>query len=112
MTIPSQPGAGALRQQLAARLQPLDGVVVSKVRFTIFLESATGDLSALPQSLRGNLSGAGSLTAEVTITKEQVGSKGEVEQLAERLPSFPGATYSARLEMVIPLPTEEETARA
>lgn len=112
MTIPSQPGAGALRQQLAARLQPLAGAVVSKVRFTIFLESATGDLSALPQSLRGNLSGAGSLTAEVTITKEQVGGKGEVEQLAERLPSFPGATYSARLEMIISLPVEEETARA
>lgn len=105
MTIPSQPSAGALRQQLAARLQPLDGVVVKKARFTIFLESATGDLSTLPQSLRGNLSGAGALTAEITITKEQVGGKGQVEQLAERLPSFPEATYSARLEVEIPAQT-------
>jgi len=106
--IPSQPGPGALRQQLASRLQQIDGVRVSRVRFTIFLENASGDLSALPSSLRGNLSGAGSLTAEVTITKEEVGGKGDVEQIAERLPNFPGASYSARLEILVPAPAEEE----
>lgn len=106
--IPSQPGPGALRQQLASRLQQIDGVRVSRVRFTIFLESVSGDLSALPQALRGNLSGAGSLTAEVTITKEEAGGKGDVEQLAERLPNFPGASYSARLEILVPVSAEEK----
>ena len=107
IVIPSQPGSGALRQQLASRLQQIDGVQVSRARFTIFLESASGDLSTLPSSLRGNLSGAGSLTAEITITKEEVGGKGDVEQLAERLPNFPGASYSARLEILVPASAEE-----
>jgi hypothetical protein len=93
---------------LASRLQQVAGVRVTRARFTIFLESASGDLSALPQSLRGNLSGSGSLTAEVTITKEEVGGKGDVEQIAERLPNFPGASYSARLEVLVPASGEEE----
>jgi hypothetical protein len=110
--IPSQPLAGALRQQVAASVQPLDGAIITKARFTIFLDSAVGDLSALPQSLRGSLSGAGSLTAEITISKEQIGGKGDVEQLAERLPSFPEASYSARLEVLIPPPAAGEAERA
>ncbi|OGG52290.1 MAG: hypothetical protein A3F84_28950 [Candidatus Handelsmanbacteria bacterium RIFCSPLOWO2_12_FULL_64_10] len=108
IVIPSQRGPGALRQQLASRLQQIDGVRISRVRFTIFLESASGDLSALPQALRGNLSGAGSLMAEVTITKEEVGGKGDVEQIAERLPNFPGASYGARLDIVVPASVENE----
>jgi hypothetical protein len=110
--IASQPSAGALRQQIAARLQPLDGAFVSKVRFTIFLESASGDLSSLPPALRGNLSGAGSLVAEITITKERVGGKADVEQLVERLPGFPGASYAAQLDVIVPTPTDAETESA
>jgi hypothetical protein len=112
ISIPSQPSAGALRQQLAARLQPLDGAFVSKVRFTIFLESVSGDLSSLPPALRGNLSGGGSLTAEIAITKEQVGGKADIEQLVERLPTFPGASYAAQLDAIVPTPASAETESA
>lgn len=106
ISIIAQTSPGVLRQELAARLQPYGDVTISRVRFTIFLESAAGDLSALPQSLRGSLSGPGSLTADISIAKEGVGSKGDVEQLAERLPNIAGAFYDARLEMVIPPPAE------
>jgi hypothetical protein len=107
--IPPQQSPGALRQQVAVNLQPFGEVTVSKVRFTIFFESTSGDLSTLPQSLRGSLSGAGSLTTEITITQKEVGGKGEVEQLVERLPHFTGASYSARLEILKTVPVEEET---
>ena len=108
IAVPAQLGPGALRQELAARLQALDGVRVSRVRFTLFLEKVAGDLSALPQGLRGSLSGSGTLIAEISIVKEAVGGKGEVEQLAERLPNIPDATYSARLEILLPAPAAQE----
>ena len=108
ISVPAQPGAGGLRQALAQRLQGREGVKVRRARFTIFLEHATGDLSTLPASLRGSLSGSGALTAEITIAKEEVGGKGEVEQLAERLPNVAGAMYSARLEVVVPAAVSAE----
>lgn len=112
VVIPSQPGVGALRQQVAARLEGVSGAVVSKARFAIFLEVSSGDLSALPQAIRGNISGPGSLTAEITITTEQPTSKSEVEQFVERLPNVPGASYSARLDVQVPPPQEERAERA
>ncbi len=99
--VPPQPGIGALRQEVAARLQEARGGKIAKVRFTLFLHHSTGDLSALPASLRGGLAGPGSLTAEITIIKEGDFSKAEVEQMIERLPSLPHAEYSARLDLVI-----------
>jgi hypothetical protein len=112
IVVPSQPGAGALRQQVAARLEALPGAVVTKARFTIFLEISSGDLSTLPQAIRGSISGSGSLTAEITITTEDLSTKGEVEQFVERLPSLPGASYSARLEVQVTLPQEERAELA
>lgn len=112
IVIPSQPGAGALRQQVASRLEAVSGAVVTKARFTIFLETSSGDLSTLPQAIRGSISGPGSLTAEITITTEQLCSKSEVEQFVERLPSLPGAFYSARLEVQIAQPEEQGDERA
>ncbi|MBI2504357.1 MAG: hypothetical protein HYW07_14125 [Candidatus Latescibacteria bacterium] len=108
ISVPAQAGPGGLRQALAQRLQGKEGAKVRRARFTIFLEHATGDLSNLPASLRGSLSGSGALTAEIRITKEEVGGKGEVEQLAERLPNVAGAMYSARLEVLVPAPAPVE----
>jgi hypothetical protein len=71
------------------------------VRFTIFAEINSGDLSSLPQAFRGNISGAGSVTVEISISKEKVGTKADVERLAESLPNVPGATYNARLDLLI-----------
>jgi len=112
LVIPPQPGAGALRQQIAARLEAVPEATVKRVRFTVFLEASSGDLSSLPQSVRGSTSGPGSLTAEITISTDHLSAKGEVEQFVERLPNLPGAFYGARLEVQVPLPQEEEEERA
>ncbi|MBA7612089.1 hypothetical protein ES703_19323 [subsurface metagenome] len=102
ISIPPQTGAGKLRQVVAARLQDLLDAKVKRVRATIFFERSTGDLSSLPPAIRGNLSGEGSLTAELIVTKDGEFSKGEVEQIIESLPSLPGADYGARLDVEIP----------
>ncbi|MBW1717201.1 MAG: hypothetical protein JRJ77_15495, partial [Deltaproteobacteria bacterium] len=83
IAIPPQAGPGELRQTIAARLQEFPDPKITQIRTTIFLEKSTGDLTSLPASIRGNLSGQGSLTAEITITKSGEFSKGEVEQIIE-----------------------------
>jgi hypothetical protein len=106
VTVPPQAGIGALRQEIATRLQQHPDARIKKVRFTVYLESSVGDLSTLPSALRGSLSGPGSLSAEVTVTKEGDFNKGQVEQFAESLPNMPGAEYGADLYLVVPAPTD------
>ncbi|MBW2106343.1 MAG: hypothetical protein JRI26_10055 [Deltaproteobacteria bacterium] len=105
--IPPQTGPGELRQTIAARLQEFPDPKITQIRTTIFLEKSAGDLTSLPASIRGNLSGQGTLTAEITITKNGEFSKGEVEQIIESLPSLPGADYAARLDLAIKSLPEE-----
>ena len=108
ISIPSQPSAGLLRQQIASRLQVLGSSEVTRARFTIFSDINSGDLSSLPPAFRGSISGAGSVTVEISITKEKVGTKADAERLAESLPNVPGATYNARLDVLIPDSLERE----
>lgn len=96
--------AGALRQEVAAKLQSYTTAKILRVQFTVFLHQAAGDLSAFPASLRGSLSGQGTLSAEVTVTKEGEFTKGQIEQMAESLPSISGAEYSARLDVFVDQP--------
>jgi len=102
ISIPPQTGAGELRQAVADRLQEFPDAKARRVRATIFFEKSTGDLSILPPAIRGNLSGEGSMTAELTVTKDGEFSKSDVEQIIESLPSLPGADYAARLDVEIP----------
>lgn len=102
VALPPQPGAGALRQEIAARLQGYDDPVVVKVGFTVHLAEEAGDLGTLPTAFRGSLAGPGALTVEIIVHKDGRFSKAEVEQMAESLPSLPGADYAARLEVVGP----------
>jgi hypothetical protein len=97
--IVSQTTPGALRQAIAARLQSYREPRVVEARFTVYLDDQVGDLSSLPATLRGSLSGAGQLSAEINITRQGEFSKADVEQMAERLPSLPRAEYSARLRV-------------
>jgi hypothetical protein len=97
--IVSQTTPGALRQAIAARLQNYREPRIVEARFTVYLDDQVGDLSALPAALRGSLSGAGQLSAEINITRTGDFSKADVEQMAERLPSLSRAEYSARLRV-------------
>ena len=100
---------GDLRIEVASRLAPLIDVRVRQVTFKIFFQRETGDLTALPSSVRGALSGSGSVTAEILIVKQGDFSKGEVEQMVEALPALPGAKYDVQLKVVVP---QSETRRA
>jgi hypothetical protein len=100
--IPPQETCGALRQAVAMRLQEFPDSEVVRIRATIFLEKETADLSTLPSAIRGSLSGQGSVTAEITVTKNGAFNKEDVESIIESLPSLPGAYYAARLEVLIP----------
>jgi hypothetical protein len=95
----SQTSPGALRQAIATRLQDYRELRIVEARFTVYLDDQVGDLSTLPAALRGSLSGAGQLSAEINITREGEFSKADVEQMAERLPSLPRAEYSARFRV-------------
>jgi hypothetical protein len=106
----SQAGIGSLRQAVAARLQEHQSARVLRARFTVFLQQASGDLSAIPSAYRGSLAGPGSLTLEIGITKEEELSKAQVEQVIERLPNIPQAEYSADLTLLVP--AGEERAKS
>jgi len=71
--------------------------LIRQIVFKIFYQQTAGDLSTLPASLRGGLSGSGSVTAEIQIVKQGDFSKAEVEQMVEALPAFAGAKYDAQL---------------
>lgn len=107
ISILPQEGSGALRQAAAQRLQEFPDAKITRIRATIFLDKNTSDLSTLPASIRGNLSGQGSVTTEIRITKDGNFTKGEVESIIESLPSLPGAIYEARLDLLIPFVEEE-----
>lgn len=100
-----------LRQEIAGKLANLgDAVRVRRARFTVFVEQTVGDLSSLPGSLRGSLSGPGALTADITITREGEFTKAEVEAMAERLPTMTRAVYGARLDVTGVIVAEAENA--
>jgi hypothetical protein len=96
-----QPTIGDLRKEIASRLQQIgEGFIIKRVRFTIYLDQEIGDLSTYPTSLRGNLSGPGKMTVDMSITKTGDFSKGEVEKFVEDLPNISRAEYRADLKVV------------
>ncbi len=100
--IPSQSGIGALRQSLAAFLQEYPSGRVTSVRFSIFAQQSTGDLSSMATAYRGGLSGPGDLTIEVTIRKVGDFTKAQIEQMVENLPQISQAEYSVDVEIHVP----------
>jgi hypothetical protein len=102
IAVPPQTSAGLLRQEIAARLAGCGADKVVKTQFTIHMDRTEGDLSSLPASFRGTLSGPGRLSVEITVNKEGDFSKGQIEQMTESLPNISGAEYQARLEAIVP----------
>ncbi len=95
LNLPPQLGIGNLRQEAASRLQPYDAAVVTRTIYKIFFQqNKVGDLSVLPAGIRGNLSGQGDITAEISITKVGGFKKAEIEQQIEALPVLSGAVLA------------------
>jgi hypothetical protein len=99
---PHAKGAGALRQEVAIKLAEHEDCRVKEVVFRIFFEKKNVDFGSLPSGLRGSLSGLGSLTADLTISKTGDFSKSDVEQLVESLPAFTDGDYKAEMKVLVP----------
>ncbi len=96
--VPPQTSIGSLRENVAFKLQEYDEAEIIKANYKIFFQrNNIGDLSTLPASLRGNLSGQGDVIVEISITKSGRFSKSQIEQQVESLPSIHDADYSVDL---------------
>lgn len=93
-------GAGALRQEVAVILSQFDECRVKEIICRIYCERKNVDFGTLPAGLRGSLSGLGSITADLTISRSGDFSKSEAEQIVEGLPSFPEGDYKAEMKVM------------
>lgn len=98
---------GLLRQDVAAKLAEVTEGTVVRVRFVVYLDRDNEELGSLPAALRGSLSGIGDVSLELDIEEQGEFSKAQVEQMAEQLPTFPGATYRAELRIRVPAAEQE-----
>lgn len=100
LKIPFQPSVGKLRDETAFKLQQYESAEIISVTFKTLIEQRNiGDLSVLSSALRGNLSGQGDMSAEITITKSGKFTKSQIEQFIEALPTFSGGEYT--LDLII-----------
>jgi hypothetical protein len=90
---------GELRQEIAQRLAAQGEATVERAIFRIFLQEESGDLSVFPAALRGGITGPGSLMIEIEIRRTGPLTKGQVEQMAENLPTIARAHYQATLKV-------------
>lgn len=95
-------GVGALRQEVAVKLANFDDCRVKEIICRIFFERKNVDFGTLPAGLRGSLSGLGTITADLTISRTGDFSKSEAEQIVEGLPSFPEGEYKAEMKVMAP----------
>jgi hypothetical protein len=100
---------GVLRQEVAAKLNEYENMKIRRVQFMVYASQENVALDTVPESLRGKLTGSGSLIIDLTISKAGEFSKAQIEQMIEQLPLFAGAQYKADLKMEI-LRTEGQNA--
>jgi len=88
-----------LRKEIATRIQDIEGPDIQNATFNIFANYQDVELMGYPSSLRGALTGPGSLDVQLKITCQGPMDKAEVETRCESLPKFDNATYRARLSV-------------
>jgi hypothetical protein len=92
---------GELRQEIAQRLASHGEATIELAIFKVFLREESGDLGVFPASLRGGVTGPGSLMVEIEIRRQGPLTKAQVEQLAETLPNVAQAHYKATLRVTL-----------
>lgn len=92
---------GALRQEVAAKLNEYENPKIRRAQFMVYASQENVALDSVSESLRGKLTGSGSLIIDLTISKAGEFSKGQIEQMIEQLPYFAGAQYKADLKVEI-----------
>ena len=80
------------------------------MRFSIFADYRNQELGGLPAAYRGGLSGAGDLGVQIDIAVRGPLTKAQLEQQCEKLPNLSGASYVARMTVVVAGATVQETA--
>jgi len=74
--------------------------VIARASYQIFYQQCNiGDISSLPSSLRGAMSGQGDVMAEITISKTGQFTKAQIETQIESLPMIPDAEYALDLSV-------------
>jgi hypothetical protein len=94
---PNEPSINQLRQRVAERLGEYNDPKITKAKMVVYFQNATVELSTLPSTIRGALTGLGDIHCEIEIQKQGQFNKAQIEQIVEQLPSFPGAFYRADL---------------
>ncbi|MFH0991731.1 MAG: DUF499 domain-containing protein [bacterium] len=87
-----------LRQKVAEKLGELIDPAARWIRFTVFIQQSSTELSTYPSAIRGSLTGIANLNAEILIEKTGQYNKAQVEEFVEQLPSFTQALYKAELK--------------
>jgi hypothetical protein len=89
---------GALRQEIAQKLDGYEKVTIKKAQFRILSEQNNIDLGSLSSQLRGTINGPGDFMLDIIINKRGDFSKAQIEQMVESLALFNGAQYKAELK--------------
>jgi hypothetical protein len=87
----------------------LESPTIQQARFAIFADFRNHDLGSLPAAYRGGLSGTGDLGIQFDISVAGPMTKAQLEQHCEKLPNVAGATYSARMTVVLTDAAAEQT---
>ena len=77
-----------LRQEVASRLDQVEGRSALRIRIGIAFDSRAAEMSTLPTFLRGSLTGSGTFSGETTLEFVGPFTKAAVEAMIERLPDF------------------------
>lgn len=98
---PSKESVGSLRNEVASKLNEFPDSKIKTVVFLIFSEQKNIELSSLPSSLRGSLTGNSDLTLDMSIRKHGDFTKAQIEDLIEMLPVISNAQYKAELKISV-----------
>ncbi|MDR4485399.1 MAG: hypothetical protein R3B95_19740, partial [Nitrospirales bacterium] len=91
---------GELRQQVATRLNDVEGTGVLHISFRILANAQDIELSGLDSGIRGALSGKGTIDVQIELTCPGPMTKAEAEGRCEKLPTLHQGNYSATMRIV------------
>ncbi len=90
---------GELRQQVASRLNDLEGPGVLQISFRILANAQDIELSGLHSGIRGALTGKGTIDVQIELTCPGPMTKADAEGRCEKLPTLHQASYSATMRI-------------
>jgi len=90
---------GELRQQVASRLNDVEGQGILQISFRILANAQDIELSGFNAGIRGALTGKGSIDVQIELTCPGPMTKADAEAQCEKLPSLYQGSYSATMRI-------------